>query len=104
MNALNNKLILKPYKTDGKVRANAQSGFAMVAQKTNLVGLEALADGLIIHGSHTEKVSKGSLVYFKEEVLHASQWSKQTFKCDNIKEPFVIGEATHVICVGESNK
>ena len=99
MVSTNNKLILQPYKTDGKLRSNVQSGFAMVAQKTNLIGLIALADGLIGNGQTALEVEKGSKVYFKEETLHTSEWAKKTYESSDIGEPFIIAEGAHVISV-----
>lgn len=100
---LNNKLILEPYKGEHKVKASINTGFATVAQKSNLIGLKALSDGLISLGnSHNVEIKVGQIVYYEEEVLHASGWSKKAYSCDAIEGKFILAPANQAVMVRES--
>ena len=93
--SFNNKLILKPYEGERKIRANISSGFAKIQQKTNLIGLELLVefkgDSIII--------PEGATVFFKEELLYNSDWSRKTYDCPVVKEKFILAEFGNVICI-----
>ena len=100
MMSLNNKLLLKPYTGARKVTANVSGGFATVAQKSNLIGLELIADFQYIVNSHVERIEKGSVAYFSEEILYASDWARKLYECNSIEEKFIIADIGSVICVG----
>ena len=100
MISLNNKLLLKPYKGEKKVKANISGGFASIAQKSTLIGLELVADFQYVTPTHIERIEKGSTVYFQEELLYASNWSKTEFDCESIEERFIIADIGSVICIG----
>jgi hypothetical protein len=99
MISVNSKLILEPYKGKGKAEAQVTSGFASIKQKSTLVGLKLLADGKVAIGKDMVDVKKGQTVFFSEEVLHASDWSKKTFNIEGSEEKFIIAEALHVVAV-----
>ena len=100
MMSLNNKLLLKPYTGDRKVKATVSGGFATVTQKSTLVGLELVADFQYNTPHHSERVEKGSIVYFQEEILYSSEWARKTYECNSIEEKFIIADIGSVICVG----
>lgn len=105
MITVNSKLILKPYEGARKVQAKGVgTGFATVAQKTTLVGLEALASGFIGSGEKRTRVVRGDTVYFPEEILYAHDWSKKVFSSDVVKEPFIIGEAAFAVAVRRASE
>ena len=99
MIAVNNKLILEPYKGKGKVEAQVTSGFASIKQKSTLIGLKLLADGKLTIGKDMVDVKRGQVVFFPEEVLHAHEWSKKTFNLEGSEEKFIIAEAIHAVAV-----
>lgn len=99
MIAVNNKLILEPYKSKGKVEAQVTSGFASIKQKSTLIGLKLLADGKVSIGKDMVDVKKGQMVFFPEEILHSHEWSKKTFNLEGSEEKFIIAEAIHVVAV-----
>jgi len=99
MKSINNKLLLKPYEGDRKIKATVSGGFATVTQKSTLVGLEVLAD----FNRETEGsplIKKGDMVYFQEELLYASEWARKTYDCPSIEEKFIIADIGSVVCVG----
>ena len=99
MISLNGKLLLKPYEGEKKVGAKITGGFATVAQKSNLIGLEVLSDfNRDTEGSPI--IKKGDTVYFSEEILYASDWARKTYECAAIEEKFIIADIGSAICVG----
>ena len=99
MISVNNKLMLTPYTGVNKIEASVKSGFATIKQKSTLVGLTLLADGMVSNGKEMKLVAKGQIVYFTEEILHASDWSKKTFNIDGSAELFILAEASYVVAV-----
>ena len=99
MISLNNKLILKPYEGDKKLKAEVKGGFAKVSQKTNLVGLEVLTNASIILNGGQVTIEAGSIAYFREEVLYAHEWSKKKHRADFIDEEFIIADYSNVVAV-----
>jgi hypothetical protein len=99
MISVNNKLVLEPYKGVSKVEAKVTSGFATIKQKNTLVGLKLLADGRLAIGKDMIEVKKGQTVFFPEEILHASDWSKKLFNLDGSEEKFILGEASYAVAV-----
>ena len=96
----NNKLILEPYQSSGKVEAKVSSGFAMVKQKSTLIGLKCLMSTQVMANEKMSiEVTKGQIVYFPEEVLHTSDWSKKTYDCDAVEGKFIIAESFHAVFV-----
>lgn len=99
MITVNNKLILEPYKSKGKIEAQVSSGFASIKQKSTLVGLKLLADGKVMIGKDAMDVKKGQTVFFPEEILHAHDWSKKTFNLEGSEEKFIVAESIYVVAV-----
>lgn len=99
MISVNNKLILEPYKGKAKIETQVTSGFASIKQKSTLVGLKLLADGKVSIGKETMDVKKGQVVFFPEEILHASDWSKKSFNLEGSEEKFIIADSNHVVAV-----
>lgn len=104
MMSLNNKLILKPYKGERKLKAEVSGGFARVSQKTKLVGLELLATSTVILNGAQITLDKGSVAYFEEEVLYAQDWSKKVFTSDFIDEEFIVADYAHVRVIGQKSE
>lgn len=100
MRSYNNHLILKPYGGAKKIEANISSGFATIKQKTTLIGLEALVDCTIVSASATQyEIKKGQKVYFQEESLYASEWSKKKYTSDALDDEFIIAPGNFVVLV-----
>lgn len=99
MKSVNNKLILEPYKSKGKIESKVSSGFATIAQKSTLVGLKLLADGKVMIGKDMVDVQRGQIAYFPEEVLHAHDWSKKTFHLEGSEENFIIADSVYVVAI-----
>mgnify|MGYP001339466927 CR=1 FL=1 len=100
MRSVNNKLLLTPYASKGKIEANIKSGFATVKQKDTLVGLVAVADGQVLLGQNNlVVVKKGDTVFFPEEILHSHDWAKKTFNLEGSTERFIIAESVHAVAV-----
>lgn len=99
MISVNNKLMLTPYTGVNKIEASVKSGFATIKQKSSLIGLTLVADGMVSTGKEMKLVAKGQVVYFSEEVLHASDWAKKTFKIDGSEDSFILAEASYVVAV-----
>jgi len=98
------QLILEPYKGKGKIEAQVSGGFATVKQKTNLVGLRLLENVKLVYGTGIHTVLKGAMIYFTEETLHSSPWSKKVFTSDFTEEQFIIAEPSSVVFIDESKK
>lgn len=90
MITINNKLFLTPYKGEKKIKANVSSGFASIKQKDMLVGLNTVCDCYVSVAGSPMTISKGSVVYFPEELLHISPWSTKTYECASIDGKFII--------------
>lgn len=100
MITVNNKLLLEPYKSKGKIEAKTTSGFATIAQKSTLIGLKIMADGNIAMGREMFiEVKKGQVAYFSEEILHAHDWAKKTFNLEGSEEKFIIAESSYVVAI-----
>lgn len=106
MRSINSKLLLEPYESDGSIQTTISNGFATVKQKSTLVPLKAVADGYLYHrdGSVLKNVSKGDLVYFKEEDLHSQSWAKTLFTAQGSGVQFIIAESSLVIMVQDGSK
>lgn len=88
--------MLEPYQGEQKIKAQIQSGFASIKQKSTLVGLRLVADATIILGGQRLEMEKGQKAYFEEEVLYANDWSKKKLKCDGIEEEFIMADFSFV--------
>lgn len=100
MITVNGKLMLEPYKGSGKIEAsNKNAGYSTIKQKDTIVGLKALADGRVNLGKDTVDVKKGQTVYFPEEILHAFDWSKKTFRLEGTEDRFILAEAVHAVAI-----
>jgi hypothetical protein len=85
--SFNNRFILAPYEEERTLRAKENSGFAMLAQKTNIVPLKVLADTKLTDGTF---VPKGSTAYVKEQLLFTQTWAKQVLESDAVGGKFII--------------
>lgn len=96
---INNYIITEPYMGEKKIEAKISRGFAMVSQKTNLVGLKVLVDAHLADGV---TIPQGSKVYIKEEVLYTQTWAKDTL---DIKDEgfggFILVDAKNIVMIGE---
>jgi len=96
MKSTNGKLFLEAYKGEHKIKAKVNSGFATVAQRTKLVGLQLLADYKYGETSY----DKGSVFFFREDVLYSQEWAKTVYTCPGVEGEFVIADIGNVICIG----
>ena len=69
--------------------------------KDTLVGLKLVADGRVVIGKDMLEVKKGQTVFFSEEILHASPWSKKTYHLEGDDKTFILADAIHVVSVSE---
>ena len=99
MISVNGKLVVEPYKAPNKIEAKITSGYATIKQKNTLVGLKLMADGKVAIGKDMIEVKKGQVVYFPEEILHASDWAKKKFNLDGSEEQFILAESSYVVAV-----
>jgi hypothetical protein len=89
----NNKLICETYKADRDLRKVVNNGFAVVEQKSKVVGLTVLMNAKLANG---DIVLAGSKAYVKEKLLRDSQMFKETFEADTINERFLVVDLNHV--------
>ena len=101
MISVNNKILVKPYSGELKIKTDNSGGFSKIIQKQTLVGLEILRDGeIIMAGSNTAlPVKKGQVAYFQEEVLATQRWAKMEFNVEGEKEVFAIVDGSFVVAV-----
>lgn len=106
MKAINSKLLLEPYVSDGAIKANVNKGFATVKQKSTLVPLKAIVAGTLYHrdGSVMQEIEPGDSVFFKEEDLHNHPWAKTVFTAESLDTKFIIAEASLAVMVKSATK
>lgn len=85
-----NKFIVEPYHSDRAIKMTTGSGFAMIAQKVSLKGLKLLVDACILENGHEVWFNAGSVIYFREELLHTQPWAKSQMECEGIEGKFLI--------------
>lgn len=83
----NNKLICETYKGDRDLRTKVNAGFAVVDQKSRVIGLKVLVSAKLANGDF---VPAGSTAYVKEKLLRDSPALKETYEADTIKERFLV--------------
>ena len=71
---LNNQLILEAYQQGQGLKADISGGFAMVAQKKNIVPLKVMLDSVLADGT---VIPAGSKAYLSEEDLSTQPWAKK---------------------------
>lgn len=91
--SLNNRFILEAYTGDRSLKAKETSGFAMLSQKVNLVGLKVLVDTKLADGTF---IRAGAKAYLKEELVFTQPWGKNNMECPDIQGKFIIVDATFV--------
>lgn len=91
--SLNNRLVIEAYKTDRSLQGKVSHGFATIAQKTGLKGLEVLMDTTLVNGT---RIRAGSKAYIREEILHTAPWAQHPLECDTLTRPFMIVDASMV--------
>lgn len=92
MRSYNDWVIVEPYKGAKKLETKVTSGFATIKQKSTLIGLTVLVDNVYF--------KKGEKVYFTEEELTSSSWSRKELECDAIDGKFIMAPKTSVIVGG----
>ena len=90
--SINNRLVVEAYKKEA-LQASVNNGFAFIAQKERVKGLQVLMDAKLSDGTY---VKKGSIAYIKEESLHTQAWAQKILESDTFPVPFLIIDATHV--------
>lgn len=91
--SLNNRLVIEAYKTDRSLQAKVSKGFATIAQKNGLKGLEILMDATLTNG---DRIRAGSKAYIREEILHTASWAQNPLECDTLDRPFMIVDVSMV--------
>lgn len=100
MKTYNNRLMLEPYVGSNKIEAvGVKTGFATVKQKSSLIGLKVMADGLISIGNHTQEIKAGQVVFYEEEVLYTNGWPKKTYTCTGLKDKFVLAPVNQIVMI-----
>jgi hypothetical protein len=100
--AINGRVIVETYKEDRALKSKVQNGFATIEQKSQLVGLKALADGLLTAAQgESQYVAKGDVVYIREALLRDAAWAKVSFTADLIEGNFMIVESQYVEFVAQ---
>jgi len=99
MISINNHIFLKPYAGDKAIKATVSSGFASIKQKDNLIGLECIAAATLVTGQTTQTITKGSIVFFSEELLFNQPWATKTYNCDDVKEKFIIAPVNQITSI-----
>lgn len=89
----NNNILCKPYVKKGGIRSTTTKGIATIDQRTKIVGLEVVEDAYI---NEDLTISKGSVVYIKEEILHSTPQYNTPMICDDLKESCVLVNYGHV--------
>lgn len=101
---INGNLILKPYKNVKQIQARETvTGFAGIANKTGVESLELLVDAHLNMGHNVKVIEKGSLIFFKKEVLDVIPWSKVVYNKEGFEEGFIIGTANEVLYIEEKS-
>lgn len=90
--SLNNKIVVEAYKKEG-LRAEVKSGFAHLSQKVSSKGLKVLLDARLNDGT---VIPKGSMAYFREEMLHTAPWATKSLESDAVEGAFLVADIGHV--------
>ncbi len=93
---VNNRFIVEAYKTDKALRSNVKNAFATIDQKGRLQGLKVLIDTQIVLGQFIDRISAGSTIYVKEEILHNALWAKSALEAAGVDGQFIIVDLAHV--------
>lgn len=100
--SLNGNLILKPYtKTKELRQTQVVTGLAIMANKVGVEPLELLVDTIVVIGDTNVELSKGSKIYFTEEMLTVQQWPRKVFEAEGFGGGFVIGNIKDVLFIEE---
>lgn len=91
--SFNNRLILAPYAEERVLKAKESNGFAMLAQKSSIVGLGVLVDCKL---SDSTFIQAGSTAYIKEQLLYTQEWAKQVLESKEIEGKFIIVDLVYV--------
>lgn len=96
--SLNDRFIVKPYAGDRTLKAKVSNGFAMVQQKTSIVGLELLMEARLstTNKDLLEIFPKGSMIYVKEELLFTQVWAKAIYESDAVEGNFIIVDVNNI--------
>ncbi|MEM4601885.1 MAG: hypothetical protein QW808_03185 [Desulfurococcaceae archaeon] len=79
--SLNNKIIVEAFNNVGGLKSDVRHGFALVAQKVNIVPLNVLVTTVLSDGT---VVNAGSKAYILEELLSTQPWAKQIKKIPDL--------------------
>lgn len=92
--SLNNRLVVEPYRKDRALRpANTGTGFALVSQKIEIVGLKVLIDAKLSDGTI---IFKDSIAYIKEEYLHSAPWAQKSTKSEAVGGDCLVVDLNYV--------
>lgn len=79
--SLNNKIIVETFANVGGLKSEVRHGFALVAQKVNIVPLTVLVDTVLADGT---SIPAGTKAYILEEALSTQPWAKQIKKIPDL--------------------
>ena len=88
--SVSNKLVVEAYKKEG-LRAKERNGFAMLEQKSKLVGLKLLMPAVLANG---DVIKKGAKAYIKEEWLH--NFGSKPMEAEGVSGQFIVVELSNV--------
>ena len=102
MLSLNNKIILEAYEQGQGLKADVKSGFAMVAQKKNIIPLKVLLTTVLSDGT---RIEAGSKAYLSEEELSTQAWAKQMKQIPDLlgDTPCILVDSKNVIFFSEES-
>lgn len=98
MTTTNNYLVCEPYVGKRGIQSKISRGVSTIQQKNKLVGLKVLCDARIDKELY---ITKGSVVYFREDVLCTDPSYTTPMECDSIKESFVLANFGHIVMIKE---
>jgi hypothetical protein len=103
MLSLNNKVVLEAYQQGQGLKADIKSGFAMVAQKKNIIPLKVLIGVVLSDGT---RIEAGTKAYLSEEELSTQPWAKQVKQIPDIlgDTPCILVDSKNIIFFSEEEK
>ena len=91
--SINGRFILAPYASERVIKAKETNGFAMISQKTSVIGLKMLVDTKLNNG---DVVRAGCMAYLKEELLYTQPWAKAVYDSPGVEGKFIIVDQMYV--------
>lgn len=97
----NHQIITEPYTGSTGIKSKISSGVAVVQQKSGVIGLKVLQDAVV---DDALTLSKGDVVYIREDILHVNKQYSHPLECSEMSKPFVLINFSHVAFVNKKDK